>query len=1028
MAIHNEIEFEMDICQHLQAHGWLYSPTDDGYDRELALIPEDVLAWIKETQSTTWEKFAAYHGTTAETEFISRLSKCLATDGTLSVLRNGIKVTGAGSSTFQLVQYKPAFGFNQEIAAKYQAVRLRVMRQVHYSLKNQNSIDLVLFVNGLPVATVEIKTDFTQGIEDAKEQYKTARDPKSEPLLTFKRGALVHFAVSSSEVWMTTKLEGPSTYFLPFNQGNNGQKGNPPNPNGYPTAYLWERIWERDNWLRILGSFIELEIKKEKDASGKKVIKESIIFPRYHQWEAVTKLTSSVKTGGTQKYLFQHSAGSGKSNTIGWCAHQLSTLHDEHDQKLFDSVIVITDRTILDEQLKDTVSQFGQTPGVVATIDNATGSKSGTLAAALKKGAMIIVVTLQTFPFVLSELREGKGMATRKFAVLIDEAHSSQSGSAARKLKSVLTSTGDAEDEDEATVEDLLIQESATRRLPPNTIFIAFTATPKSKTLEIFGTLPDVTKPLSKTNLPVPFHLYKMRQAIDEGFILDVLQNYLPYKVAYKLAHNGKDWDDKVVEKSEGMKALARWVQLHPHNIDQKVEVIVEHFRQNVAHLLDGKAKAMVVTSSRQEAVRYKLSMDKYIAISKYTNFATLVAFSGEVIDTKSGPDKFTEGSMNTDLKRQSIREGFKTPGYQVLIVANKFQTGFDQPLLCAMYVDKRLDGISAVQTLSRLNRMDQGKKITYVLDFRNDTETIRKAFEPYYEETELLANTDPNLVYDLQSRISAEGIYTEQEASNVAEIVLTFVLGKSRQQHLTAALGPPVDRFKKRWTAAKDDDDKEEIDRLTIFHKNLGAYCRLYDFLSQIVSYDDPTLETCYILYKHLEPLVRPQRVTHGIDLSEVVLTHYKLKPPGGIATPVTIGLGMAVHEEKTLKPLTAVGTQAAQDPEQVRLEELIQRLNDLFADETLTDADAVGLFNHVAAKLMESQDIQQQVMANTRQQFLQSPTFADQGKKASIAAMDNYENMGKKLFGNKDKMAQFLTLLASHIYDEVHRNQAQA
>ncbi len=467
---------------------------------------------------------------------------------------------------------------------------------------------------------------------------------------------------------------------------------------GYDTAYLWEEVFQPDTWLRVLGSFVEIERERVVDEKGKTTIKEKILFPRYHQLDAVTRLVEVAREEGAgHRYLLQHSAGSGKSNTIGWLAHQLSTLHTHEDEKVFDSVIVITDRTVLDEQLRDTIKQFQSNPGVVVSVYAQEGAKSASLASALKKGAMIIVVTLQTFPFVIKEIHESKALLGRKFAVIIDEAHSSQSGATSRQLRAVLGFTPD--DDDQETMEDLLARESTLRRFPPNASFIALTATPKTKTLEVFGRRDDPDSPASPENPPKPFHLYTMRQAIDEEFILDVLKNFLPYRVAYKLAHNGKDWDDKVVEKAEGLKQLAKWVQLHPHNIAQKVEVIVEHFRHSVARMLEGKARGDGGdTASRQEAVRYKLAIDKYIRDCGYLNLATLVAFSGDVVDSDFGPDKFNEGNMNPGLKGRSIRNAFKAAEYQVLIVANKFQTGFDQPLLCAMYVDKRLDGISAVQ------------------------------------------------------------------------------------------------------------------------------------------------------------------------------------------------------------------------------------------------------------------------------------------------------------------------------------------
>ena len=1024
MSIANEIEFENDICAHLADHGWEYSANDAGYDREMALFPADTVAWVQETQPVAWKRLQDYKGA-AETEFISRLEKVLATEGTLQVLRHGFKVAGAGSAPFQLVQFKPSFGFSLAVAEKYARVRLRVMRQVHYSASNQKSIDLVLFVNGLPVATVEVKTDFTQAVEDAKVQFKKDRLPKDavthkdEPLLTFRRGALVHFAVSTDEVWMTTRLAGEDTYFLPFNQGDSGRKGNPTNDAGYPTAYFWEEVLERDTWLRILGSFIQVEKKTTVAANGTKTTRENIIFPRYHQLDAVTQMVAAAKAEGTgHNYLFQHSAGSGKSNTIAWCAHQLSTLHDDDDKKVFDTVIVITDRTVLDDQLKETIGQFESEPGVVVTIDSKKGAKSDQLAKALKKKAMIIVVTLQTFPFVMKEIKESEVLATKKFAVIIDEAHSSQSGASAKELRGVLSSELPEEDA-EVTVEDLLLAEAASRQLPKNASFLAFTATPKGKTLEVFGRPTDPTLPMGKANLPRPFHLYTMRQAIEEGFIL----NYTPYRVAYKLAHGGKDWDEATVDKAEGIKALHRWVRLHPHNIAQKVEIVVEHFRETVGHRLGGRAKAMVVTASRLEAVRYKIEIDKYIQSRAYKDLATLVAFSGDVTDPSLSPDKFSEGSMNTHLHGQDIRKAFDTDEYQVLIVANKFQTGFDQPLLVAMYVDKRIDGITAVQTLSRLNRTCPGKDATFVLDFVNDVETIRLAFEPYYERSELLATTDPNLIYNLQTKIDAEKIFTEQEANRVAEVYMQYQDGTTKvgQKELFAALSAPVDRFRSAWKSAEATADKERIERLATFHKNISAFCRLYDFLAQIVRYDDTGLEVRYILFKHLEPLIRPDTVHQEIDLSDVQFTHYKINA-GKVAS---VALGASEEEDRLLRPITAVGTHAPRDPEQAKLEELIAQLNTLFDDGTLTDADRVGLFTHVADKMMENLEISKQARANSKEQFQQSPTVASVVVDAVIAAMDSYQAMGKKVFHDSGAMESFQAMLTDHVYDAVNAKE---
>lgn len=1017
MAIHNEVEFENDICSHLESQGWFVSQNDSGYDRERALFPEDVFAWIKETQPNAWEKFANHHGANAETEFLKRLAKVLDEEGTLGVLRNGFKAVGAGGAEFRMVQYRPAHGLNADIEARYQANRLRVVRQVHYSTKNQNSIDLVLFLNGLPVATIEVKTQFTQSIEDAKAQYRNDRDPKNEPLLTFKRGALVHFALSTEEIAMTTRLAGSKTFFLPFNKGNQRKAGNPPNPDGYDTHYLWDEILVPEMWLRILGSFIQLERKREKQPDGKFITKETMIFPRYHQLSAVNQLVAAAKKDGAgHKYLLQHSAGSGKSNTIAWCAHQFATLHNEKDEKVFDTVIVITDRTVLDDQLQETIKQFHGAGDKVVGIDRRGGSKSKMLAKALKDGALIVIVTLQTFPFILGEMRNEGGLKDKRFAIIIDEAHSSQSGKAAHRTRQVLGS-GDEEDEaEEKTVEDMLIDEAETRKLPSNASFFAFTATPKTKTLELFGVHRGKQDPEGK-QLPEPFHLYTMRQAIDEGFILDVLKDFLPYRVAYRLVHGGKDWDDQTVEKSEGIKALNRWVRLHEHNIAQIVEIIVEHFRQNVAHLLGGKAKAMVVTNSRAQAVRYKLAMDQYIQLHKY-KLATIVAFSSDVEDADIGPGKFNEGNMN-DLKGQDIREAFATDEYQVLIVANKFQTGFDQPLLCAMYVDKRLDGITAVQTLSRLNRTYPGKERVFVLDFVNKADDIRKAFEPYYEETELLATTDPNLIYDTLTKIKAEGLFTPSEVENVSKAYLQYghAKGKFAQEKLIAALTPCIDRFRGRWKDAEDEKNEEELKRLVIFHKQIGGFGRLYDFISQIGDYQDPELESHYIFCRHLEPFIRPEKIRQNIDLSEIKMTHHRiLEGPNQ-----EIKLGSADEEETKLRPMTQVGAEP-RDPDRVRLAELVEKLNGLFEDGSLTDADVLGMFEHVAAKMMENEALVQQATANTRDQFKQSPSLRKIGEGAAIEAMDNYEKMGQKLFSDSNKLNVFIALLADHVYDRLN------
>jgi type I restriction enzyme R subunit len=1012
MAIHNEYQFEMDVCDYLASQGWLYSKDDKGYDSERALFPEDLLGFIQDTQPKSWERLKSFHNGASQNTLLDRLVKVQDTEGTLHALRKGFKATGAGSNGFDLIQFAPSHGFNEEVKERYVKNRLRVMRQVHYSTNNRNSIDLVLFVNGVPVATIELKTDFTQGIDDAKNQYKTDRNPrdpqtkKDEPLLKFKRGALVHFAVSTSEVWMTTKLNGMDSFFLPFNKGFEGGKGNPPNPDGYQTAYLWEEIFQKDRWLKILESFVQLEVKTTTDKAGAKKTSETLIFPRYHQLDAVTKLINAVKTEGAGKnYLFQHSAGSGKSNTIGWSAHQLSTLHNASDKKIFDTVIVITDRTVLDEQLKDTIAQFSSTAGVVISIDSDKGSKSGQLVTALNGKALIVIVTLQTFPFILKEIRETTTLKNRNFAVIADEAHSSQTGSSASQLRKVLGGDQLAIDEDES-YEDYLIRETEARSLPSNISFIAFTATPKGKTLELFGRK-------DENGLPLPFHLYTMKQAIQEGFILDVLQNFTPYRVAYRLAHGGKDWDDKDVDKSEAAKTIARWVRLHPHNISQKVSIIVEHFRANVMWRLSGQAKAMVVTDSRQAAVRYKIEMEKYIKSEGFDkDMSILVAFSGEVDDPEYGADSFTEANMNKQLKGGGIREGFTNEESKILIVANKFQTGFDQPLLVAMYVDKRIDGITAVQTLSRLNRTYPGKELTYVLDFVNDVETIRLAFEPYYEHSQLLASTNPDIVYDLSTKLDKQNIYSQQDIEN---FVNAYRKPNARQKDIQAALSSPVSRFNGQFIDAEDRDDKELIDQLTMFEKDLGSFCRLYEFLSQIVNYADTELEARYLFYRHLAPLIKPENRKLPLELAGLEMTHYKIK----IGQAVSIKLGSADEGETGLKGVTSVGSGKAKDPELVRLEELVNKLNDLFPE--ISETDRINLFRNAHSKMMENEELNKQARANDESQFVQSPRFETEMLDCLISSMDSHRAMTTKLLNDEKLRQRFKELLAKSVFKEM-------
>ncbi len=997
--LHQEIQFEIDICTHLGSHGWLYAEGDaKGYDIPRALFPADVIAWVQVTQPQAWEAINKTHGKAAETVLLDRLRKALDERGTLEVLRVGMDMLGL-KSPLKLAQFKPALAMNPELQARYAANRLRVVRQCRTN--HDDIIDLVLFLNGIPVATAELKTDFTQDINAAVDQYRFDRIPKpkgkpfAEPLLDFPRGALVHFAVSNRTVMMSTRLQGPATHFLPFNQGDHGGAGNPANANGHRTAYLWQQVWQRDSWLEIIGRYLVTQRDKKKQI-------RSILFPRYHQLDATRQLVQAVLAEGPgQKYLIQHSAGSGKTNSIAWAAHFLADLHDAQNQKLFDTVLVVSDRTVLDTQLQEAIFDFERTAGVVATIKGEAGSKSNELAEALSGSKKIVVCTIQTFPKALSAVQELAATQGKRFAVIADEAHSSQTGEAASKLKQLLSADElkDLADGGEVAAEDLLAAQMAARANDAGITYVAFTATPKAKTLELFGRRPNPSLPAGPDNLPTPFHVYSMRQAIEEGFILDVLKNYTPYQLAFKLANQGREWDDQEVERSEAMKGLMRWVRLHPYNISQKVAIVVEHFRENVQPLLKGNAKAMVVVGSRVEAVRWKVALDKYIADSGY-QLDSLVAYSGEVNDPDSFPEPVTETSaqLNPNLKGRDIRDAFKTDEYQVLLVANKFQTGFDQPLLCGMYVDKRLAGIQAVQTLSRLNRAYNGpfglKDTTYILDFSNDPVEVLAAFQTYYETAELAGVTDPELIYSLRAKLDGSGHYDEFE---VERVVLAELNPKATQALLVAAIEPVADRLLKQYQAAQQaltiGEAKDELDALLLFKRDLGTYVRVYAFLSQMFDYGNTAIEKRALFFKRLLPLLEFGREREGIDLSQVVLTHHRLKDQG----QRHLALGEQGSDYK-LQPLTEPGGGQVQDKQKLLLSAIVEKVNDLFEGE-LTDDDKLVYVNHVLkGKLMASDLLRQQAVSNTKEQFANSPDLAHEILNAVMDALTAHTSMSKQ------------------------------
>ncbi|SMG36966.1 type I restriction endonuclease subunit R [Paraburkholderia susongensis] len=1002
--LHQEHHFETAICEHLGANGWLYADGDAAqYDRASALYLPDLLAWIEATQPSAWQALTKTHGNALATVLAERIRKNMNERGTLNVLRRGVEMLGL-KQPLSLIQFKPALGLNSELEKLYAANRLRVVRQVRHSLNNgHDAVDLVLFANGIPVATAELKSDFTQSVHDAVAQYRFDRNPHpkgghAEPLLGFLGGALVHFAVSQSEVQMTTRLAGTDTYFLPFNRGNDGAAGNAPNPDGFATSYLWEEVWARDSWLEILGRYL---IVKRDDKKQPK----SVIFPRYHQLDATRKLVADVlQNGAGQRYLIQHSAGSGKTNSIAWTAHFLADLHDAEHTKLFDSILVVSDRNVLDAQLQEAIFDFERTTGVVETITNESGSKSAQLSQALQNGKKIIVCTIQTFPFALQAVQSLAATEGKRFAVIADEAHSSQTGEAAAKLKQLLSAEEWAELQDggEVDTEALLASQMGGRTGNAGLTYVAFTATPKQKTLELFGrTGPD--------GLPEPFHVYSMRQAIEEGFILDVLKNYTTYKLAFKLANNGQEYDEKAVERSEAMKGIMQWVRLHPYNITQKVRIVVEHYRENVQPLLNGKAKAMVVVASRKEAVRWQRAIRAYIQQQNYP-LGVLVAFSGEIDDPESYPSPVTETSkdLNPGLNGRDIREVFAKPEYHLLLVANKFQTGFDQPLLCGMYVDKMLGGIQAVQTLSRLNRAHPGKDTTYILDFMNDAEEVLKAFKTYYETATLEAKTDPNQVYDLRAKLDASGHYDEFEVDRVAKVEMD---PKGTQQQLSAAISPVAQRLLTQYKVAQqartsaiaqknadaEQAAKDTLDALVLFKGDMGAFVRLYAFLSQIFDYGNTDIEKRFLFYKRLIPLLEFGRERDTVDLSKVVLTHHNLRNTGQRALDLKQG------DVPKLPAMDEVGTGAVQDKEKALLDEIIQKVNGLF-DGELTDDDQLVYVNGVIkGKLLENEMLAQQAASNSKEQFSNSPDLVKAITDAIIDAFDAHTKMSTQALGSQ-------------------------
>jgi type I restriction enzyme R subunit len=1019
-----ERAFEAYVEEMLLSCGWQPGLNTE-WDVEKALFPGRICTFLETTQPKLWGEMRALHASGLESLIINALVKELDLKGSLHVLRHGFKFYG---KTFRLAHFKPAHALNEEVLVLYEQNELTATRQITCHPGKHDTVDLLFAVNGLPVATCELKNPGTgQNWRHAVSQYQKDRDARA-PLFDFKKRALVHFAADPDEIHMATRLRGTETHFLPFNRGSHPGEvqcgaGNPQHPSGYRTGYFWEDVLQRDSFLDILGSFMFLEKTEEKVDDGKggqrTLTKESLIFPRYHQLDAVRKIVHATRGEGSGwNYLIQHSAGSGKTNSISWLSHRLASLHDVQDRKVFDCVVVITDRRVLDQQLQDAIYQIEHAQGVVKAIDQ----DSRQLAAALIDGTKIVITTLQKFPFVLRGLLHAAGadtqetataeekaqakaweteIAKRRYAVIVDEAHSSQTGETARELKAILGSGVTEDPEGETDWEDRLNQIMASRGKQPNLSFFAFTATPKGKTLELFGRKGD-------NGTPEAFHLYSMRQAIEEGFILDVLTNYSTYTTYYKLLKAAED--DPDLPKKKGARALAKFMSLHPHNIEQKTEVIVEHFRRSVMQRLGGRAKAMVVTASRLHAVRYKLAFERYLAENGYKDVRPLVAFSGTVRDPDTGVE-YTEPGMNTDVVTgKRISEGalparFDSSDYQILLVANKYQTGFDQPRLCAMYVDKRLDGVQAVQTLSRLNRMIPGKDAPFVLDFVNDAENIYRAFKPYYDKTELAQTSDPAILDALKHELDQVQVYHRSEVEAFAHVFYRPIEEQSAADHahMQRHLQPAVDRFK----TLADEAKREE------FREKLSGYVKVYSFLSQIVPYADPDLEMLYSYGRFLLPHLPLDRDMTVVKVgNEVSLQYYRLERVFSGAIMIKEG------ETRYVKGPSDVGTGKAKD-EKAPLSEIIAVLNERFGTQ-FSEEDRL-FFEQIKEKACNSDQIVKTAMANPLDKF--ELGIRKQIEDLMIERMGDNDKIVTRYMSDQEFQGSAFPILAKEIFEAVRK-----
>lgn len=1018
MTAHHERTFEDAIESSLLASGW-HAGQLDGYDRALGLDTDQLFTFIGATQAEEWEKLRAFYGADADEaqrQFARRVAGEIDSRGAVDVLRHGVRDRG---HLIRLAYFRPAHTLADDALVRYEQNRLSVTRQLAYSATDRSKeLDLALFVNGVPVATAELKNPLTgQSVEHAKHQYRHDRDPR-EPL--FAKRALAHFAVDPELVFLATRLEGTKTRFLPFNTGSEGPgedggAGNlPAAPGKYRTSYLWEQVWQPDAWLDIIRRFVHLEQPKEKPKGGRKPSPHAlpVIFPRYHQWHAVRELTEHAAEHGTgNNYLVQHSAGSGKSNTIAWLAHRLSNLHSAGNEPIFDKIIVVTDRSVLDRQLQDTIYQFEHQSGVVRKVsEKSEGSKSEQVGEALSgETTKILIVTLQTFPFVLEKV---EGLRGKRFAIIVDEAHSSQSGESAAALKKVLTKLG-SDDVDEDG--DLLTASALARGKHETLSYFAFTATPKPKTLELFGTrFADTMR---------PFHVYSMRQAIEEGFILDVLRNYVTYKTYWRLANANPD--DREVDERKASAQLARFATLSPASLEQRAEIIVEHFRAHTQQRLGGRAKAMVVTRSREHAVKLYRKIKSYVDDMGYADCGTLVAFSGEVKVDGLDADTVTEPGLN-GVSEAALPKAFgytraddphaatnPRNEYRLLVVAEKYQTGFDQPLLTTMYVDKSLKGVAAVQTLSRLNRIHRLKAQDdlFVLDFANDADDIAESFRPFFEAT-ITAPTDPNLIYTAERAVLDYQLLVESEMEALAEeYERTQALAGNRERwekahaELYRFTAPAVERFEA--LRAEDEEAAEG------FRAALRDYVRKYGFLAQVVGFSARELERLYVYGKMLLNRL-PRRADPGVDLGQVDLTHLRIAKTG------EQDVSLAPEGEQMLPGFTGDGAGAQNEPPKKSLSELIADLNDRFGV-NLGEHDMV---RGSAEAAMAEPQVRAAAFANDEENF--GHVFDEVFEEKVIERIEHDTKAFQKFADDAEFNAELKSIARRYAYESLRRDVA--